>query len=264
MNNWQSIIEDINYRLSNAPVQKANRWQSRDVSDNDNLNTHEILNYSFEVCMTGWPLAHLQETIKPNLPWADRHFLRERVSGDPINPGHEWRNWPYAASADTHRDTVFDHSYAERYWPKYAGMTPGGNLLVNPQMAPHKGIRFEYGDLEDLIQIMLADPHTRQAYLPVWFPEDLAAARQSRRVPCTLGYHFIMRNDKLHAVYYIRSCDYIRHFRDDVYMTIRLAQWILQQLKLADLNWSEIQLGSFTMHITSLHIFHSDYKVMFK
>ena len=232
----------------------------------------ELFNQSFTLDLRGeQDLDAIAAAIKPNLPWADRHFEEERVSGEPINPGETWNIWPYSRSAAAHlregeNIAQYDHSYAERYWPKYAGITDDGMLPSDgdPPIGIINGIRFEVADLADLVQVLVDDPLTRQAYLPIFFPEDLTAARLSKRIPCTLGYHFIRRpmgnfGDYLHIIYPMRSCDFVRHFRDDVYLTIRLLLWVLEQCQLADpKKWSAVLPGTFRMHITSLHMFRQD------
>jgi hypothetical protein len=162
----------------------------------------------------------------------------------------------------------FSHSYAERYWPKFANRTPGGEL-GRGGYSPRHGIRYRYGDLDDLVQVLQGDPTTRQAYLPVWFPEDLYAAVKGERVPCTLGYHFIVRDQQLHCTYYLRSCDAVRHFRDDIYLSMRLLLWILNELReresifTNDGGWEDVRPGTFTMHMVSFHCFVADYKPFF-
>ena len=259
MIDFYDTINDIRERLKSAPVIDNARWQSVAAPQ----PSREVLNYTVTEFMTSEDPEFYKKLIKPNLPWAEDAFL-ERVNREPLNPGVQWAKWPYARSAATHQHAgVFDHTYAERYWPKHAGETEGGKLKHLPDFAPWKqGIRFEYGDLDDLVTVLAVEPTTRQAYLPVFFPEDLGAAVRGKRVPCTLGYHFIMRENKLHVVYYIRSCDFIRHFRDDVYMTIRLLLWVLEQCRLAapENNWDSVVPGTFTMHCTSLHCFESDIK----
>jgi thymidylate synthase len=263
---FRALIATLDAKFYSAPLVHASAWQSIKAPQ----PMAELFNESFTLDMENSP-SRCEKIFKPNLPWANQHFKTERVSGDPINPGTTWRIWPYSNSADTHRregeeDPQFDHSYAERYWPKFAGQTKGGILEETPEDSKvNMGIRFEYGDLNDLVDTLVSDPLTRQAYLPIWFPEDLGAIKVGKRVPCSLGYHFIMRNGKLHLIYYIRSCDYVRHFRDDVYLTALLQIWVLEQLKLADPNnWTEVEIGTFTMHITSLHMFESDQKLLKK
>lgn len=262
---FQKICKEIAKGLLKSSPVRASRWQSINAPQ----PMLEMLNYSILLDLGEVEdLDFYRSELLPNLPWADRHFEDERVSGDPINPGKTWREWPYAHSANTHRregeeDPQFDHSYAERYWPKAAGTTPTG-VLESDRIQVRQGIRFPYGDLDDLVTILASEPTTRQAYLPVWFPEDLGAALQGKRVPCSLGYHFICREDKLHMVYYLRSCDFVRHFRDDVYLSIRLLLWVLDQCRWASPSngWDGVKPGTFTMHITSLHCFQSDRVVL--
>lgn len=244
-----------------APIVEAAKWQSTTAPQ----PMVEIFNRSFTLNLRGeTDLGAYRQAIKPNLPWADRHFEEERVSGEPINPGETWKIWPYAHSAARHlregqNVPQYDHSYAERYWPKEAGLY--GDLVqgYDPGAVQAYGIRFPIGDLSDLVTILLDDPLTRQAYLPIFFPEDTAAATMSKRVPCTLGYHFICRDNQLHIVYPMRSCDFVRHFRDDVYLTLRLLLWVLDQLQQQDPEtWADVVPGTFRMHITSLHCFVQD------
>lgn len=137
-------------------------------------------------------------------------------------------------------EPIYDHNYMERFWPKYAGHAT----------VPHRGIRFEFGDLQDVVTQLKQDRLTRQAYLPIWHPEDTGAT-QGQRVPCSLGYHFIVREGRLHLQYNLRSVEVYRHFHNDVYMAVRLAQWVAEQVGVEELGW-------LTMHMVSFHGFVGD------
>jgi len=105
---------------------------------------------------------------------------------------------------------------------------------------------------------MEREPFTRQAFLPIWFPEDTGTVH-GERVPCTIGYHFIRRYNWVHIVYYIRSCDFFRHFRDDIYLAVRKLYWLIEELqKRNPEEWGGVKPGTFTMHITSLHAWASE------
>lgn len=240
----------------------SDRWQGMNIKSKPEMAMYEVLNYSFQAPMATRDLDVFRDQIEPNLPWADRHFEEERVSGHPINPGETWKIWPWSHSADKFRTEgeQFNHSYAERYWPKYAGIYPGGRLPESVSEYPRQGIRYRYADLNDLIDHLVGDPLSRQAYLPVWFPED---GSHNDRKPCTIGYHFIQRAGYLHIVYQLRSCDYFRHFRDDIYLTVRLLLWVLDRLGERDEAWKSVIPGIYTMHITSLHLFKNDYRQLF-
>lgn len=258
--NFRSVIHFLEHHISeNAYQIKTEKWQGLDLSDKPQFLMREVLNTSFS---WGIPdnIGELTEAVKPNLPWAEDHF-KERVGGEPVNPGETYKIWPFYKMDDKMRteEEKFSHTYMERFWPKNAGLgkdLPNGNL----------GIRYQYGDLLKLALLMSNEPLTRQAYLPIWFPEDTGAVHGGR-VPCTLGYQFIMRDDKLHMVYYIRSCDFVRHFRDDVYLACRLNQWLLNLLRKLSSHkepWSYVKPGDLTMHICSLHLFQSDYQHLVK
>lgn len=242
------------------------RWQGIDISQRPDAAMVELLNVGLEVDLRGIEsLAHWRTECQPNLPWADDHF-EERVSRKPLNPPPSWAWWPWARSADKFRaDEKFNHTYPERYWPRFAGEQVEAG--VRPT---NVGIRGEYGDLDSVVDLMLKDPLTRQAYLPIFFPEDTGVGDGGRK-PCTLGYQFIVRPDYedgvhfLHLYYPMRSCDLLRHFRDDCYLTVRLGIWLLEQLReKSDWSspWDTARLGTLSMHMTSLHCFVGDYMLM--
>lgn len=249
---------DEEFRIRSRQV-RSERWQG--VATKPEHTMQELLFESFTVPLrTIEDLDHWRQDIGPNLPFSDVHFA-ERVSGDPSNPGEAWKIWPWGNSADTHRteDGKFTHTYQERFWPKYAGeyyQNYHKEDLVPERTIPHEGLRYEYGDLNDLVTHLEREPLSRQAYLPIWFPEDLTCPG---RKPCSLGYHFLMRGDYLHITYYIRSCDYVRHFRDDCYLTVRLALWVLDSLRKRDPRWNPVRIGLFNMHLGSFHMFINDY-----
>lgn len=279
--------------FATAPKVHTERWQGNDISKRPEMVSYELLNWHCNVGLDwvtqlaapktqDWShpstLSGIADVIQPNLPWADDHFL-ERVGGEPLNPGEQWANWPWADSAAKHHveGGKFNHTYMERLWPKWAGMTTAGVIEKGshirhvpdlqrpllPQPGGHHGIRHGYGDLEDLVDLLANEPLTRQAWIPLFFPEDTGVGDGGRK-PCTLGYQFIMRDNALSIYYPLRSCDFVRHFRDDIYLAIRLLLWVLDRCReRRPDNWENVVLGYYAMHCTSLHIFENDHREMF-
>jgi hypothetical protein len=167
-------------RLSNyGYVVKTEKWQGIESPD----DMWETMNHSFQFFVPE-TLDELRTEVRPNLPWADDHF-QERVSGLPLNPppSHEW--WPFAQKNNEQfgGKEKFSHTYPERIWPKTATLDPDNG---DPEYRTLEGIRFEYGDFGDVIDLMEREPFTRQAFLPIWFPEDTGTVH-GERVPCFTG-----------------------------------------------------------------------------
>lgn len=214
----------------------AGHWQGTDALFSEIML--EFINYDFQVRIPN-SLSALEADCEPDMPWADVHF-RERISGLPLNPGESYKIWPYTKFKDGDdpylKNGFFDHTYMERYWGKNTGSG--------------------YGDLNDVIELLKRNIYTRQAYMPVWYPEDTGNIA-GVRVPCSLGYQFYYRGMGLHCNYYIRSCDYYRHFKNDIYLTCRLAQHIMKEVCKLKSN-IEYNMGYLNMYITHFHLFKND------
>lgn len=265
-----------NLFLSQGHKVHTEKWQGVDISKRPEMASYELMNYTFTHDLQGnGDLQHWRDDIQPNLPWADDHF-GERVCGKPINPGVEWANWPWGHSASKFLDEtgMFNHNYMERYWPKYAGRAAEPTKTAEEFVRSHeqfredvgydlrergvrRGIRNEYGDLNDLVQSLAKNPLSRQEWFPIFHPEDVGEVVGGRK-PCSLGYQFWVRGGRLHVYYPLRSCDFFRHMQDDIYLTIRLLIWVLNRCREIDEAWFDVHLGTFTMHCTSLHVFAND------
>ena len=221
------IFEPIKELLENHKPIPSKKWQCVDIPEGNYLISVDnvfLKDISFEEITN----------TKVDLPWAEDHFL-ERVNGKPINPGEQYKNWPYYKALDNdllfRSNGKFSHNYMERYWCK-----------------GFKGIRFNYGDLNDVIERLSIDNYTRQAYLSVWHPED--QFNHGERVPCTIGYWFYFKEGRLNLTYHIRSCDAVRHYLNDLYMTFRLLQYVSNKIKK--------ECGKMNIWIGNFHCFVSD------
>lgn len=227
-----TILRNYVWLIEKGTISTGDHWQGIEIDKSNPIVSIYNLNDDFDLTEID-PVNDLQ----PSIPWAEDHFL-ERVAGDPVNPGEQYKNWPYYTSRSFNNDSAFrskdqfDHNYMERYWCK-----------------GYKGIRFDYGDLNDIIGRLKKDNGTRQAFLSVWHPED--QSNEGQRVPCTIGYWFYKDQfGMLSCTYLIRSCDAIRHYRNDLYMTMRLLQWVAEK--------TGMNPGKLFTWIGSFHCFKSD------
>lgn len=251
-------IKNLIWLQHSNPIE-VGKWHAQDVSGSQMHLFHEILNVNLAIPVAS-TIEGMNLQFQPNQPWADKHF-RERVSGIPHNPPPSHNFWPFAKknNGDHLKDAgKFSHTYPERFWPRYAGNDFPESYDPRDNK-PNRGIRYDYGDLDDVVSLLRREPLTRQAYLPVWFPEDTGAAH-SQRVPCTLGYQFLIRQRRpgaplgLSCTYFMRSCDLYRHFNDDLYMAARLMGWVVDQLNPV----VDVKLDTLNVSITNLHVLSGD------
>jgi hypothetical protein len=249
---FQEMRWELSRLLLDTPPFNAGKWQQLDVSESDLHATYELLNVSvwYDMPKTKGDALGF---IRPDMPWAEGHF-QERVAGKAVNPGDWHDKWPYhSGRVELHQHGgKYDHNYMERFWAKdvESSFSESGTFY---------GYRFQVGDLEDVVHQLVDNPGTRQAYLPIFFPEDTGAT-QGQRVPCTLGYHFIIRDGQLHVQYNMRSCEIYRHFTNDVYMATRLGHWMAQKVNnYLSLGIGDgVEPGQLTLNIVSLHGFVGD------
>ncbi len=228
--NFNSAINQVYQNiLTNGEKVDPWKWQGVEVK-------YGMIEYLWENFMVpvNHDIGNLACQCQADIPWADEHF-NERISGQATNPGNSYLNWPYYADDSKWKEgDVFTHTYQERMWI--------------PQTM---GYRYYLGNLGDVILLLKRNPKTRQAFLPIWFPEDTGACHGGR-VPCSIGYHFIIRNDCIHITYYIRSVDVIRHLHNDLYLAARLLIWVRNQVD------KSLNLGYLNFNAISVHCFESD------
>lgn len=253
----ENYRKHVRLMLGRFPVK---RGPAHATTDETMAETYELMHVT-DVLLVDQEMSAWQATVNPNLPWAEDHF-QERVSGKPLNPAPSEAWWPFArqGNAEHKREDKFSHTYPERFWPKHAEADSytmeADDVPTETFYDTNQGIRFRYGDLNDLIEVLQVNQNSRQAYLPIWFPEDLAASVEGERVPCSMGYHLIRDPslDVLDCVYTMRSCDIVRFYRDDIYMAGRLLQWVAERVDQAP--------GRLVVHIDNLHCFPGDRPIL--
>jgi len=113
--------------------------------------------------------------------------------------------------------------------------------------------------LNDLVDLLVREPHTRQAVIPLFFPEDTGISDGGRKM-CSLCYQVMVRDGRASIWYPLRSCDLRRHYSDDVYLAVRMLLWIIDRCRERSEFWRGVVPGWYCMHMTSLHVFENDHK----
>lgn len=155
--------------------------------------------------------------------------IKDRCSGEPLNPGNS-----YKIRADLWNNFLegtgkFSYQYAER-------------INTRDQM-------------ETVIQCLKNDSGTRQAVLSIWDPEiDMDSNKLGgvSRVPCSLNYQFLIRNNHLHCIYSMRSSNFFQHLPIDLICAAGITKYITERL---EDTYPGIKVGSLAYIGGSLHGF---------
>lgn len=207
-------------------------YQNKDVHDDPQFDTKELQNYMYSVTQ-----PNPEDLALPNRLWAAEEF-RERLSEEPINPGEAYKLRPEVWEQFL-VNGFFDYTYPERLTPLLPiGM---GKSFIS--------------QIVEAIRTLKNDPDSRQCYISIWTPADILSTGGNRRIPCTLGYQFQIRNGALNITYLQRSSDFATHFQNDVWMATMLQHYMATKLS--------VPVGIYTHWIGSLHIFSKDVKEVF-
>lgn len=224
--NWNEAYEEIKRDLAEMGINVYPKtMQDKYIEGNEDYATKELQNYCYTI------LNAKSEDVKSfsTQPWADEEF-KERINpyGN-VNPGTAYKLRQEIWNEYMH-DGKFAYSYNERF--------------------------FRNRQLDKIIARLQEDNDSRQLWLSVWdLNEDVNKLGGISRVPCSLGYNFQFREGKLNIHYVMRSCDFNTHFPNDVYLAIRLLEYVAERCNM--------EVGNFTHTMFSLHVYKKDVSDVF-
>lgn len=201
--------------------------QDKFIGHDENFSTIEIRSFCYQIS-PGFTIKEAEDMLihaGANPKWALADFT-ERVDPKFVNPGEAWK-------------------IRQNVWEEF---------LHNGKFAYTYNERFRaLNQLDLLIQELEKNPETRQGILQMYdFHIDQYRRGGGGRVPCSLMYQFMKREGKLDCIYFMRSCDYLEHFPYDMYLTIRLQNYICDAI--------DCERGFFTHFIGSFHAYQKDIK----
>jgi len=146
--------------------------------------------------------------------------LADRLSSHPVNPGRAIELDTIGVLSKYQRaNGKLDYTYSERMCYQ----------------------------IEPIIKLLKEHPDTRQAFMSIWNPELDIPNVETLRVPCSIGFHFMIRDGKLYLVYSMRSLEVTKCLGNDMYTSTRLLEKLASRL--------EIGTGSVTFSVGSMHMF---------
>lgn len=101
---------------------------------------------------------------------------------------------------------------------------------------------------------LLADRDTRQAVINIWRENP----GPTKDVPCTINLQFLIRDNKIHTVANMRSSDCWLGVPYDAFNFTMMTATIM--LRLRQLGWDNLQLGTLYMNAGSRHIYERNFE----
>ncbi len=195
--------------------------QDKDIKDDPDFATRELANYIYSVTKPDYTEIEGTSDEWVRIEWQDR------LAGN-LNPGRAYRARPDVWKQfleHNHKDGEgrFSYTYSVRMGGKY---------------------------LDSIIDELRTHPNSRQLYLPVWDRAEDYKRRGKRRVPCSLGYWFVMRAGQIHLTYMMRSCDFFTHYANDVALATVMHHYVAKE--------TGYEVGTFTHFVGSLHVYAKD------
>lgn len=150
------------------------------------------------------------------------------------------------------------------------GLNPGNSYKIRLDlwqklMSKKDGEKFDYtyserinyrGQLDNAIAALKDDVHTRRAMIMIFRPEDtLESVGYQTRIPCSISYQLLIRNNKLMLLYYIRSNDYFKHFAIDIWLAHAMQDYICKELQDT---YPGLKVGPLNYYAGSFHAYQED------
>jgi thymidylate synthase len=208
-------------------------YQNQKLDGDDQL-TKELIGVSFLIAkplqQRKEMLIHLFKDEADKIEAYCKQEFLDRISGEPLNPGNSYKiRQDLWQKFMVDNESKFDYSYSERlYW-----------------------------QWQEVVRTLKDDKHTRQAVMSIWEPKDLTHTGGDTRIPCSLTYSFLIRNNRLHTIYYMRSNDALSHYGVDIWIAAEIGQWIIEQIQ--DI-YPEVKPGPLVYFCNSFHAYQWDMK----
>lgn len=242
--NAHDLMSEMGRELSSyGKIVKPKTYQNKNIEGNDSFITKEIICQQY--CLTDLPDMEWLFAYAPNtINWAIAEFA-ERIDPSQVNPGEAYKLDRAMWEQFLKDNGKFDYTYSERLNRVVASPTPDGDVFTT--------------NLNAIVSLLKNDPDTRKALLPIFDGEDANYYNGSARIPCSVYYNFLIREDakcdkRLNICYHQRSSDFCMHFGHDVYMAWRLMEHIAYLVG--------VKPGYLYHTIDSLHSYKKDWGLL--
>lgn len=210
-------------------------YQNKELTG-ENQNTKELVGVNFIISKPSMGkkdmLKFLFKDEADNIEEYCKQEFLDRINREGLNPGNSYKiRLDLWQSLMSKKDgEKFDYTYSER-------------------------INYCH-QLDNAIAALKDDIHSRRAMIMIFKPEDTQESSGfATRIPCSIDYQFLIRNNKLMVLYHIRSNDYFKHFAIDIWLANAMQEYMVEQLKDT---YPNLKVGSLNYYCGSFHAYNED------
>lgn len=230
------MIQEMDRELKVSGITVPVKHYQNQKLEGSDQNTKELIGVNFIISKPFLKKREMLDFVFKGEADNIEHYchaeLQDRINRSGVNPGESYKIrmdlWQKLMSKDA--EGKFDYTYSER---------------INYQ-----------NQLDNAIAALLDDEHTRRSMVMIFQPEDSQdAAGFQTRIPCSISYQFLIRNNKLMVLYYIRSNDYFKHFAIDIWLTEAIMDHVYQSIVG---RYPNLRKGSLNYYAGSFHAYNED------
>jgi len=219
--NCCEAINDIGRELQKCSSKvHTQTYQNKVIAKDKNFNTRELQGFSFAIINTDDKDTMPEVTLE----WCKAEF-KERIANHIENPGEAWK-----LRKEVWQEFLVNGRFEYTYWERMRHQ-------INP-----------------VINELRKNPETRQAIIQIHNRIVDQDEMGKKRLPCSMFYHFMFRNNQLDIIYNMRSTDFATHFQNDIHLAIQMQEYIAKALN--------VKSGKFIMQASSLHIYAKDWQLL--
>lgn len=234
--NCFEMIQEMDRELKVAGLTVPVQHYQNQKLEGENQNTKELIGVNFIIskpylCRDEMLKFMFKDEAEKIKEYCEVEF-KDRIDRTGLNPGNSYKVredlWQKLMSRD--HEGKFDYTYSER---------------INYR-----------GQLDNVIKTLRDDKHSRRSMIMIFSPDDTVYSMGFHtRIPCSISYQFLIRNNKLFVLYYIRSNDYFKHFAIDICLTSMIQEYVCEQLR--DI-YPDLKVGPLNYYAGSFHAYNED------
>lgn len=161
----------------------------------------------------------------------------------------ETRGKPFSALGEFLWYLSKDNSlqFIEYYIARYNEFSDDGETIYGGYGKRLFNMHDKFDQISNVIELLTRKKTSRQATIQIFDAEDIVEDRKD--IPCTCTLQFLIRDEKLHMITYMRSNDAIWGLPHDIFSFTMIQEIIARTLN--------IEIGNYRHFVGSLHLYEN-------